>query len=425
MSRHRRYLVSALLMLGPQAVAAQPRWSPPESLDDVREVYEISSSQFVSEGSLLFAPALFGGAPNALEVLAIDFTVTPPVVTPDPVATGNIFALGALDENPTGSGFSFVDGSFDLRYGFCPHPCTNFTSQLVAAGTLVDSASGASASHHFVATLGNSSPRTLGVFHSANGSDWTLLYSYVPPETGGVCGQYNGCGRIGFVVDPTATVLANTLSCLTFEVTMSATTTERRVTCFLGNTPQFVLPVDTDVPYAAPVLDRLTDGIIIREFQAFLARISGVYRHRETEALRAFELAVATQALTGPVELGPAPAGSAPFGLSGVPLPGLGIRILWAASGPGEPANDVEWDPATLAQLRRLAPSNNLRQLGLQIHDDANSPGGLFVRALFSVPPLRESAPLGAGLMLSSYRLPLFDDGFETADTLRWSATSP
>jgi hypothetical protein len=424
MSWHRRYLVSALLVLGPQAAAALPIWSPPEDLD-LREAYEIAPTQFENLDALVHVPILFGGSPNALEVLAIDVGTSPPGVTPDPVATGNIFALGGLDDNAAGSGFSFVDGSFDLRYGFCAHPCANFTSQLVAAGTLVDSASGASASHHFVASLGNSLPRTLGVFHSANGVDWTLLYSYVPPESGGVCGQYNGCGRIGFVVDPTATAPANTLSCLTFEVKTSATTTERRVTCFLGATPQFVLPVDTDVPYAAPVLDRLTDGVVVRPFQAFLERISGVYRHRETTALRAFELAVATQALTGPVELGPAPQGSEPFGLSSVPLPGGGLRILWAPSGPGEPANDVEWDRATLTQLRRVAPSNNLRQLGLQIHDDANSPGGLFVRALFGVPPLRERAPLGAGTMLSSYRLALFDDGFETADSLRWSVTSP
>jgi len=27
--------------------------------------------------------------------------------------------------------------------------------------------------------------------------------------------------------------------------------------------------------------------------------------------------------------------------------------------------------------------------------------------------------------MRSNYRLPLFDDGFETADLLRWSAASP
>lgn len=424
MSRHCRYLVSALLMLGPQAVAAQPGWGPPEELDS-REAREISPSQFEYQGSPVYVPILFGGAPNSLEVLAVDVAASPPVVTPDPVATGNIFALGALDENPAGMGFSFVDGSFDLRYGFCPHPCTNFTSQLVAAGTLVDSASGASASHHFVATLGNSSPRTLGVFHSANGVDWTLLYSYVPPETGGVCGQYNGCGRIGFVVDPTATVLTNTLSCLTFEVKTSATTTERRVTCFLGATPQFVLPVDTDVPYAAPVLDRLTDGKFSRQFQAFMERISGVYRHRETTALRAFELAVATQALTGPVELGPAPAGSDPFGLADFPPTSIESRILWSASGPGEPANDVEWDPATSVQLRREAPSNNLRQIGLLFHDDPNLPGGMHARAVFDDGTTRAGAPLGGGLMLSSYRLPLFDDGFETADSLRWSVTSP
>ena len=406
------------LRRGPRGGDVGPTWNP--------ETGQVHLDDALPFDAVIHLAAVFVGVPNTLDVLAVDLATVPPTVTPDPVATGNIFALGTMDVNETVTGFSFVDGSFDLRYALCENPCVDFTSQLVAAGTLVDSASAASADYHFVAALGNGVPRTLGVSYSADGVDWTSLYSYTPPETGGVCGQYNGCGRISFVVDPTATTVADTLSCLTFEVKTSATTTERRVICFLGSLPQFVMPIDTDVPYAAPVLDRVTDSELNMALYDIVHRpINGAYNHRQTNTVRAFQFNPTTLALAGPVELGPAPAGSDAFGLAGVPLEGGAYRVVWAAPGPGLSANDVEWDPATSRQLLRVPFWNRWRQVELQRQEDLQAPGELFMHAFLSLAGSRFGPVPEVGLALSSYRLPFFDDGFETDNLVRWSATSP
>lgn len=415
------------LLLGQQSLHAQPTWTDLSALDS-RDPIEMAAHILLDlDETILYEPVLFAGTPNALEVVRVDTAVSPPTASPVPVATGNIFALGTMVSIPGKKGFSFVDAGYDARFGHCAPPCDSVTNSPVVTGTFVDSDSAASASHLWVAALNNTVPRRLEIRTSPDGIVWTPLYNYTPPESAGVCGQYNGCGRINLVVDPTATGVATALSCVTFEVKTSANTTERRVLCFLGSAPQFVTPIDTDSTYASPVLDRVTDT----EFGMFdfgeLRFVGGAYNHRQTNTVRAFQFDPTTLGVTGPVELGGAPVGSNPFGLSFVYLGGERIRAVWPSTGVGLPANDVEWDPAAAVPLRqRQAFSDYLQQVALQVHMDASQPENLFMRALFGLDQSRFEGPAPeSGLAISSFRLPLFDDDFETANTLRWSATSP
>jgi len=422
MLRKRPVIAVLLWLLGQPSLHAQPTWSPPSGLDPRDPIEIAAQSTLDPTAAILHAPVLFAGAPNALEVVRVDVSVFPPTASPVPVATGNIFALGTMVSIPGEEGFSFVDGGFDARFGHCAPPCDNATNSPVVSGTFVDSDSAASANQFWVAALNNTVPRRLEIRTSPDGLVWTPLYNYTPPETGGVCGQYNGCGRINLVVDPTATDVASALSCLTFDVKTSATTTERRILCFVGSAPQVVTLIDTDIPYADPVLDRLTDT----ELYALLSDVMldsaiGAYNHRQTNTVRAFQFNPTTLALAGPVELGPAPLGSDPFGLSGVPVGGGAYRTLWSsAAGSGQPAYDFEWDPAIDVVLPRPGPPAESGPVS------ASAVNGFMMALLGGPPPLSLQDPHGGtGLAISSCPLPFFDDGFETGNTLRWSATSP
>jgi hypothetical protein len=420
--------IRSAAVLGPlftsAALYAVPTWTVPHVLES-RGVVEISQIGFDVAVLTAQAPVLFAGAPNSLEIVLVDTSVDPPGYSTVPVATGNIFALGTFVNKQTDRGFSFVDGSFDVRFGHCPAPCDSATNSPVIAGTFVDSDSGASVNHFWTAALNNSVPRTLSVRTSPDGVAWTPLYSYTPPESAGVCGQYNGCGRINFVVDPTATDVATALSCLTFEVKTSATTTARRIVCFAGAVPQLPVTIDTDVPYSAPVTDRLTDSLLY-SFMAETLELYGSYNHRQTQTVRTFLHTPADQQLAGPVELGPAPPPDGnPFGLSSAHVGDGAHRVMWASPGPGQPANDVEWNPSTSTTLSRTPVLDDFGPIANPIVSEAQ-PAQRFIAALFfqlgTPPPLRGT---GSGLAISRYRLPLFDDGFETEDTLRWSATIP
>ncbi|KAB2968024.1 MAG: hypothetical protein F9K18_03490 [Thermoanaerobaculia bacterium] len=421
-------LVLLGLVLAPGAAHGLPDWSPPVVVDprDVVELPQIEPSIF--GWPTVFVPALFAGAPNSLEVMRVDMSVTPPAPSTTPVATGNLFALGTFVRSAGEMGFSFVDGSFDIRFGHCGGTCDLATNSPVVAGTYVDSDSGASANRFWIAALNNTVPRTLSVRTSPDGIAWTPLYSYTPPETAGVCGQYNGCGRINLVVDPTAADVASALSCLTFEVMTGPMATARRAACFIGPTFQWSVTLDTDVPYSSPVLDRLTDARGQRVYLEHLF-VQSVYNHRQSQTVRAFQLDPVLQQLRGPVELGPAPPpdGSA-FGLASTltaeDVGDIVLRAAWAGQGVGQAGHDVEWavdDDAPLPRPRIFFT----RQIALGRQQDLQ-PASLFLRALFHLAP----PPLGgrgaeSGLAIASYRLPLFDDGFETADTLRWTLTSP
>lgn len=420
-------LVLLGLVLAPGALHGLPDWSPPVVVDprDVVELPQIEPSIF--GWPTVFVPALFAGTPNSLEVVRVDMSVTPPAPSTTPVATGNLFALGTFVRSAGEMGFSFVDGSFDLRFGHCGGTCDLATNSPVVAGTYVDSDSGASANRFWTAALNNTVPRTLSVRTSPDGTAWTPLYSYTPPEAAGVCGQYNGCGRINLFVDPTAADVASALSCLTFEVMTSPTATARRAACFLGPTLQWSVTLDTDVPYSNPVLDRLTDARGQRVYLEHLF-VQGVYNHRQTQTVRAFQLDPITLQLTGPVALGPAPPpdGTA-FGLASTTTAAaaddLILRVRWAAWATG-PAHDVEWDAVDNIRLARTLLAVN-RQIALELQQESE-PASLFLRALLQLaPPADAGAGAASGLAISSYRLPLFDDGFETADTLRWTLSSP
>jgi len=332
MSRQRRFLVSAMLLVGPQALPAQPHWSPPEDVD-LRDAYEIPSASTRPRGPWSTRRCSLP-VPERTRVLAIDFADTPPSVTPDPVATGNIFALGALDENAAGLGFSFVDGSFDLRYGFCPHRArTSPASWSPPAPWSTRRAAPPRAT--------TSSPRSQRLAAHAerlpirNGVDWTLC-TPICRRKRGVCGSTTAAGASASSSIPRRPRSRRPeLPDLRSEDELDH-----------DAAPGLLLPrqhaavraaVDTDVPYAAPVLDRLTDGVFSRPFAAPLAEVFGAYRHRETSALRAFELAVATQALTGPVELGPAPAAATRSGSPAFRWR-RSFRIVWASPGPALPA---------------------------------------------------------------------------------------
>jgi hypothetical protein len=426
MLRIRPSLAVLFLLLGRQPLHSSPTWTPPVVVDS-RVAVELSQIRLKTAGTVFYAPALFyvDAVTSELEVLSIDVTEDPPTVAPDPVASGNVFALGAIDETANAMSFSFIDGNFDLRAGICVNPCTDFTNNPVVAGTFVDSASAASAGHHFVAALGNGLPRTLGVFYSANGSDWTLLYTYTPPETGGVCGQFNGCARISFVVDPLATEVATTLSCLTFEVKISATTTERRIVCFAGNVAQLVAPLFADIPDPDNQLDVyedvVSDGGGLSDFEYY------VLRRRQTRTVESFRFDRSTQQIEGPVPLGPAPDGLPAYRISAFLDQSTGTtRNLWTA-GSGVPAYDLEWNadqPGTL--LERRGPQAEPGAMTTVLRGFFDDPTPANVWALFnSLETPFHALAGGAGLAISSYRLTLFDDSFETDNTLRWSATSP
>jgi hypothetical protein len=416
------------LVLAPVAVRAVPIWSPPVVVDarDVVELPQIEPTIFA--WPTVYAPVLFAGAPNSLEMVRVDLSVDPPAPSTTAVATGNIFGLGTFVRRSGEMGLSFVDGSFDARFGHCGGTCDSATNSPVVAGTFVDTDSGASVNHFWTAALNNTVPRTLSVRTSPDGIVWTPLYSYTPPETAGVCGQYNGCGRINFVVDPTATDVASALSCLTFEVATSPTATARRAACFLGSAFQWSVTLDTDVPYSNPVLDRLTDARGQRVYLEHLF-VQGVYHHRQSQTVRTFRLNPIDQQLLGPLELGPAPPpdGTA-FGLASTltaeQVDAIIQRAVWAPHGSGQPAHDVEWDADDYIVLAR-AMLQRYRQISLELHPGSD-PASLFVRALLSLapPPAGGSGPT-SGLAIASYELPVFDDGFETTDTRRWSSASP
>jgi hypothetical protein len=424
-------LAVALLVILPLGVASAG-WSDPVLLDS-RIPLEISQVRLEPPGDIVYVPVLFDLASNALDLARVNVSVSPPTATFIPIANGAIFALGAIGDTASAMGFSFIDGNFDLRFGNCQTPCDSVNNSLLNAGTWIDSASAASADDFFVAALDNNPTHSVTIFHSPDGALWNVLSTFTPPEAGGVYDNFHGGKRIGLVVDPTATNPADTLNCLLYEVKTSSTTTSLRINCRVGATPLAIgdepdggLHIYSDTPNPGGVFDRFIETVI-----AFLFSpgpqdpvVFGTFSGRQVGQVFVFGVDLPSQTPHGPVALGPSPPGPDFYSTSVAAVPNDGIHSFWSAA-PNEPDHHVETpaDP-TDYQLHRPGPQGGgVVSGGYWETGDVDFWKILYI--IVSGGGSRAEAPGAGGLAISIYPLPLFDDGVDTGDTIRWSAAVP
>jgi hypothetical protein len=417
-------LAVSLLVILPLGVASAG-WSDPVLIGKGTPL-EISQVRLEPPGDIVHVPVLFNERTNALEMARVNVSVNPPTATFVPLAIGNIFALGAIDDIATTMGFSFIDGSFDLRFGNCQAPCDSVNNSLINAGTWIDSASAASADDFFVAGLDNNSTHSVTIFHSQDGSLWNVLSTFTPPESGGVYDNFHGGKRIGLVVDPEATNPADTLNCLLFEVKPTSNSTSLKAYCRIGATPLSTTKIASDIPNAGGTYDRYIETLLGTRLwpgSGDLALV-GAYSHRQTGTVHSFVVNPATQTLYGPTLLGYPPQGTGFYGVSGAAAPGDGVfNWIWA-SAPTEPAHHVETPLDQTYQQPRLGPfgCDGVGSGGQWESGDVDFWGVLYFICSGN---LRAEAPGAEGLVISIYPLPLFDDGVDTGGTIRWSATVP
>ena len=428
MNRARTALFGAALLLGSAArLPALGNWTPVVTLDS-RIPLEIAPSRQIPPGDTYYQPVLFDLATNSLEIVRVDLTVDPPTASPIVVTVANVFALGAAVQIADRIGFSFVDNLFDLRFGGCDEPCASTFNNLVNAGTWLDSFSAASGDDLYVGAVDNAANNGATIWRSTdNGATWTVLNTLVPPDSGGIYENFDGGKRLNLTVDPTATNPATTRNCLLYETLPSPfTATNIHLNCRDGATNDFDVVVGNDIPNAGGTFDRyIGDVCAIADDGSGGFNNVCLYSDRQTGQVRIVHVDD-SGGVTGPVDLAPVPAGTEFFELALTKLsPGYpGVRILFP-SGPGTPANDVEWS-AEAGDFSRQGPPVDVGPVAENFwyYDSGDVLNGLLI--IFAKWSLLVEAPDGGGgLVMSMYRLPIFEDGFETNNALRWDFQAP
>lgn len=335
-------------------------------------------------------------------------------------AAGTNFALGTIGEISSGQiGGSYVTSGFDLRFWTCAPPCSSVsTFPIDTAQTWIDSSSAAAGSDFLAGGLLNAAG-SYQIFKSANGSTWTPLRVLSP--AGGIYRNFDGGERVALAVDAQAANASTALNCVFYE-TSTRTGTEKRLDCANGATPFSNVLVISDVEdpggQAGPLIENrflIQDGVVW-----------GAFTRRSDNTLYALRDVPGQAPIVTP--LGPAPSGPEFFGLT------LGGHFTFASSQHlslyGEPALQLDFrldeSSAALADYGP-GPAPGLEgPIAL-----APSPPGCLGTDCVGLSALHNTYWFNlvegtvSGLGLSSRPLALFEDGFETSTTGRWSVTSP
>lgn len=430
----------ALLAL-PAPASAGPPWTPPLLLD-TRLPLEFAQPRQDPTDGFIYLPVLFQmPAASSLEMAVLDTSTDPPGYSSHVLATGSVFALGAAAQVGDRIGFSYVDTFFDGRFGTCLPPCTNPTNHSVSTGTYIDTASAGSADDYFVALLDNAANHSILTRYSTNGgTTWQTLHTTLPAQPGGVYANFQGGKRIALVVDPDATDPAQTRNCLFYEVRPApGTTTALRLHCRIGAAASategggtFNVVVDTDVPNGGGVFDKFIEtNCLILNTGGGDDVLCG-YSHRQTQQLRVVRVNESGGLVIGPTPVGAAPPGADLYGLT---LIGGGgddeIRLLHPDAG-GDHVADVTVHPSA-GTFSSTGPPGDYQPVTstqeVSLFDDPITAflWGFLSGAWSARHPEGSDEPLGSttGLFLSRQQIPIFADGFDTGNRLRWSLTSP
>jgi hypothetical protein len=427
---------SLILLGGPQPMAAEPPWTQPQLLDTRLPLEFGQPRQDPSDGRI-YLPTLFDLASNSLEFAVVDTAIDPPGYSTHPVASGAIFALGAAHQVGNRIGFSFIDPVFDGRFGTCLEPCTSPANQLVSAGTFIDSASAGTADDFFVALLDNAANHSILTRYSTNGgSTWQTLHTTLPAQPGGVYTNFQGGKRIALVVDPTSTDPTATRNCLIYEVRPApGTTTALRVHCRVGagaGPGAFNVAVDNDVPNGAGQFDKFIETNCLMIEGGGGDDVLCVYNHRQTQQTRVVRVGPTGTIVLGPTPIGATPPGTDLFGLTVTASGGNDeVRVLRLDSD-GDGLADVTVHP-TAGQYPSPGPPGDFLPVTSTPEDNLfNDPitaflwgffGGAFV--IGSVDGGADAHGATTGLFFSRKQIPLFADGFDTGNRLRWSLSFP
>lgn len=428
---------SAVLIAGLSPAAAEPPWTTPQLLD-TRLPLELGQPRQDPTDGRIYLPVLFDLASNSLELAVVDTGFDPPGYSTHPVATGAIFALGAAPQVGNRVGFSFIDAAFDGRFGTCLEPCTNPTHQLVSAGTFIDSASAGSGDDFFVALLDNAANHSILTRYSTNGgATWQTLHTTLPAQPGGVYTNFQGGKRIGIIVDPSATDPNDTRNCLLYEVRPApGTTTALRLNCRVGTSGSgpgaFNVVVDNDVPNAAGQFDKFieTNCLIVQGGGG--DDVLCVYSHRQTQQTRLVRVDPTGAVVVGPTPIGATPPGTDLFGLTVTASGGDDVIRVLRLDSDGDGLADVTVHPSAGTFPSPGPPGDFLPVTSTEEDNLFNDPitaalwgffGGAFVVGSFD----GGGDPLGSttGLFFSRKQIPLFADGFDTGNRLRWSLSFP
>ncbi|MGE0641796.1 MAG: hypothetical protein AB7G12_16160 [Thermoanaerobaculia bacterium] len=399
----------------------------PGELLDARPPLEIPASERIPPYDIYYQPVLFDETNNSLDMVRIDVTVEPPTASPIVIASGSNFALGSAREINDTIAFSFVDPAFDLRLGGCTDPCTSTFNRLVNAGTWIDSSSSASANDFFVAGLDNLANHGVSIFASSDdGATWSPFSNFTPAAPGGVYDNFHGGKRIALAVDRTSTNRATTRNCLVYETRPTSGSTNLRMNCRVGSTPRFDVLLDTDVPNPSNTFDRTielrcdmnvnTDGTVELSSRC-------VYTKRQTNRIRAVRVGD-TGSVQGPVDLPAVPSGSTFYNPAIFEIPQRGgvMAITPGADGVGASASEWNYNAGITyvngpgVDTGPLAADIVQRGPGLQRPE-------FWTMGRYIANPRFEGVGGGLGLVIAPY--PIFFDGFETANVLRWSHHLP
>jgi hypothetical protein len=416
------------LALSPAALRAAPEWSPPVLLD-TRLALEIAPIRQDPTDAVIYLPILFQNPlDTTIEIGIVDTSVDPPGFAKHVTASGTLFALGAAGQVGDRVGFSYVDSFFDGRFGTCADPCFP-SNHLVSGGTYLDSASAASADDFFVALVDNAVNHAVLTRYSTNGgTSWQTLHTTLPAAPGGVYPAFEGGKRLQLVVDPDATDPAQTRNCLLYEIRPTAGTTALRLNCRNGATEAqggggFNVILDTDIPNPSGTFDKFiqTDCLILEGGGG--DDVVCVYSHRQTQETRIVRVSEAGQ-IFGPDSIASTSSNPGDYGIS---LTGNGddeIRVLHPSA--GESTVDATATRG-LGVFPSVGPPGEYRAVAVTSSPNPFSGDPLdaflwgFLSGAWSYDPLGSTD----GLFVSFLPLPLFADGFELGNVLRWTDTTP
>ncbi|MGE0641795.1 MAG: hypothetical protein AB7P46_16135, partial [Thermoanaerobaculia bacterium] len=250
-----------------------------------------------------------------------------------------------------------------------------------------------------------------------------LLNASAPGEPGGVYDNFHGGKRIQDIVDPLATDPATTRNCLFFETRPApGTTTALHLKCNEGIVGVFDTTLDTDVPNPLGMFDRTIETACL-PIRTSLGQLETLctYTHRQTLQIRAVHVDDAGKA-SAPVTLGPVPAGADFYKTAAVPYGDFdevgftfpvqsemaAMSVHWNRDAGSFAQTAPEFDPGPVSASRFTSDIIDPR------------------RYLFGVRLAFQREGVGEGfLVMSRGRVPIFFDGFETQNLLRWSNHVP
>ena len=363
----------------------------------------------------LIDPAGAGGA-GAMTFVTID-------------NAGINFALGTIAETTSGRiGGSYVTSTFDLRFWTCLPPCSTVSTFAIdTAATWIDSNSAAAGGDFVVGGLDN----TTGFVHlytSPDGAVWTPLRTLNP--AGGFYRNFDGGERIALAVDSTPAlrweksgevVEAVAMNCVFAEVAGTFPNVEKRVDCANGPVPIPYAVVQTDVQDPAgqagsDIENRIfmEDGIL---FGVVTRRQDGkVYTVRHYPG-GAVEVVQVGNSPTGPEFFGFTMSGqySLTNSRSVMLQSGLGVSLeLISDDDPFQPFGSGP-GPAGPEGPVALLPAP----------PGCTGPECIDLFAPMPTTFFDATAGTTVGVGLAKRPIASFEDGFDTADLGRWSASAP